>query len=66
MYCLSPLGWITVSNEGIGNLDSLFCAGMASVKGIQLMALSKIQDGSQRGLLFCSPCPFKFFVLEYP
>ena len=43
VFCLSSLCWITVPNKRMSNLDSLICAGMASMK--RLVALSKIQDG---------------------
>ena len=54
------LGWITVLAEQMNNLDSLTCAGMASVKKNSWhFPKSKMASG----VVYCyrSPCPFGSF-----
>ena len=62
------LGWIIVLNKGMSNLDSLTCAGIASVKkNLWHFPKSKLAAGP----IYCylSQCPFGSFpwsVLEGP
>ena len=61
---MALLGWITIPNKQMSNLDLLACTGMASVKRIH--ATSKIQDGSRRGLLLSFTVSLRIFFLTYP
>ena len=66
VFCLSLLGWITVPNKRMSNLDSLICAGMASVKKNSWhFPKSKMAAG----VVYCRlslTVSLRIFVLEYP